>query len=497
MDLDRFMVGAYESGDVYKVAARAFHDSTVFGTGAWKLVPSGSGKTFKVNAEHVLVDDLVVDEDECREHLEPVNTYHRVPVSAAWLTKKYAKGRDADKIRMAIEAARGKGWGSNNSSRWVRPDKCVVVEAIHLDPDGSPRRVLAVHGMALEDGPWKYPWHPYVVLWWAPPPSGFYGDGIAYRQYGRQQRITYLYRWVQRCHDLFATPRAWVDPAGGVPTLQISNEIGALITSRRPPVFQPQQGIVPAEVYRWLDGLERGAFEDEGISLASATNQLPPGLESAPAQREYSFKESSRFAPVSQRWEDAVAVETAKKMIAMYRVAAEGSDDGPQVAWADRSLMQTIDWTAASLEEDAYQIRPAASSLEALSPSSRTQAAIELAQTGWISPAEGRSLLGHPDLEKADEIGAAPRRYAEWVLRQLLLGKQVAVNEYADLVELRRVVQGGYLHATTRGAPRALLANLERFLEEVDTLSPSPVAQPTPALADPAAQGMPAPFPGG
>lgn len=103
----------------------------------------------------------------------------------------------------------------------------MVIEAIHVDPDGGGgRRVVAVNGCVLDDGDWEFPWHPFVVLWWAPPLSGFYGDGIAYRQYGRQQRITYLYRWVMRCHDLFATPRAWVDPAGGPPTLQISNEIG-------------------------------------------------------------------------------------------------------------------------------------------------------------------------------------------------------------------------------------------------------------------------------
>lgn len=520
MDLDRFMVGAYDTGDVYPVAARAFHDSTVFGTGAWKLVPTGSGKSFRVKAEHVLVDDLIVDEDECREHLEPVNVYHRVPMRADALIAKYASGTDRDSLarKAAIEAAKGRNQ-SWPGSRYLRPDRCVVIEAIHVDAEGKGRRVLAVEDMALADEPWTFPWHPYVILWWAPPLSGFYGDGIAYRQYGRQQRITYLYRWVQRCHDLFATPRAWVDPAGGPPTLQLSNEIGSVIMSRRPPVFQTQ-AVIPPEVYRWLDALERGAFEDEGISQATAANQLPAGLESAPAQREYSFKEASRFAPVSQRWEEAVACETAKKMVAMYRAAAESAkdDDKPVMAWSNRKLREQIDWESASLDDDAYQIRPEASSLEALSPSSRTQAAIELSQTGWITPEEGRALLGHPDLEESDRIGAAPTRYAQWVFKQLMMGRPIAVNEYAHLPELKRVVQGGYLDACQRNAPQPLLENCERFLEELDTIMNPPMdpamagAQgmppdaagvmgpaggPMPALADPAAQGMPLPFPGG
>ena len=261
-DLDRFLQGAYESGQVYPIAARAFHDSTVFGTGAWKLVPTGKGKKFRVNAEHVLIDDLIVDEEECREHLdEPVCTYHRVPMDAGRLVKLYAPNWRKDKkhraLYDAILAAKGRGGGSEwPGQRYVRPDKVLTVEAIYANPDGGTgRRVLAISGATLVDAPWEFPWHPFVVLWWAPPLSGFYGDGIAYRQYGRQQRITYLYRWIQRCHDLFATPRAWVDPAGGPPTLQMSNEIGQVILSRRPPTFQTQQ-VVPPEVYRWLDGLE-------------------------------------------------------------------------------------------------------------------------------------------------------------------------------------------------------------------------------------------------
>jgi hypothetical protein len=210
-----------------------------------------------------------------------------------------------------------------------------------------------------------------------------------------------------------------------------------------------------------------------------------------------------------------VAVETAYKMIAMYRSAALASSEGASMPWADRHLREQIDWESVQLEENAYQIRPEASSLEALSPSSRTQAAIELSQTGWITPQEGRSLLGHPDLEKSDQLGSAPRRYAMWVLRELMKGKQVAVNEYAHLETLHEVVQNGYLDAITRKLPPDLIANLEGYLEELDVLMTPPAAPQapgmppmdpmaaaagnpmTPALADPAAMGMPAPFPGG
>lgn len=497
-DMDQFMVGAYALSGIYQVAPRSFHDSTVFGTGAWKYVPEGSGETFKVCVERVLPDDLIVDEEECREHLEPQNTYHRTMVRVDAVIRKYAMG-DTDEARSLRYKIRAAASSVSWPNRHVPKDRLVLIEAIHVGEQG-PRHVICIPGAVLKDEPWPYDWHPYTVLWWSQPISGFYGDGIAYRQYGRQQRITYLYRWVQKCHDLFATPRAWVDPAGGPPTMQLSNELGAIVMCRKPPTIQTQ-AVVPPEIYRWLDDLERGGFEDEGISQVSASNQLPPGLESAPAQREYSFKEGQRFAPVSQRWEHAIAVDAATKMAAMYCRASKDAAK-PKVKWADRRLLHTIEWP--DLDVDAYVIRPEASSLDSLSPSARMQTALELAQTGWIDPKEGRALLGHPDLDASRDLDTAPETYAKWVLRKLYRGEQVAVDELADLGTLDRIIRSGRLLAIQKSAPQTIVDGLARFLEELDiekqkataAMMPPPGA-PTPGMSQPAAMGSPAPFPGG
>jgi hypothetical protein len=498
-DLDQFMVGQYERGGLYRVAPRSFHDSTVFGTGGWKLVPRGSGEDFRVDYERVLIDDVIVDEDECREHLEPQNVYHRVVVRKDALIAKYAPGdstKDRD-LRSRIMSTNGE-W----PMRHVGKDRVVVVEAIHVDPEepSNSRRVLACGGVVLRDERWPYQFHPYVWLWWSQPITGFYGDGIAYRQYGRQQRISYMYRWIQRCHDLFATPRAWVDPAGGPPTMQLSNEIGQVIMTRKPPVFQTQQ-VCPPEVYQWLNELEAGGYEDEGISQVSAANVLPPGLESAPAQREYSFKEGQRFAPVSQRWEDAVAVDTARKTVAMFRHNAQSGKGRPSVRWADRKIQHYIKWP--DLDEDAYVIRPEASSLDALSPSARTQSALELAQTGWITPTEGRALVAHPDLRESDELGTAGETYAKMVLQQLRHGEAVVVDEYADLAALDRIVRQGRLLAIQRKAPDAIVDGMSRYLDELDLLKQKAMqammmqqaaAAPAPAVAQTPTSGPQVPF---
>lgn len=484
-DLDQFMVGAFEVSDIYQVAPRAFHDSTIFGTGGWKYIEYGEGEEYCVKVERFLIDDIIVDEEECREHLEPENLYHRIQTRADALIKKYG-GEDSPKgrrIKNAISAAanNGSGW----PGRHVSQGRVILVEAYNRL---THRRILCCGDVVLEDTVWPHDFFPFTFLWWTLPISGFYGDGIAYRQFGRQERITYMYRWIQRCHDLFATPRAWVDPTGGPPTMQISNELGAIISSRRKPEFQTQQQVVPPEVYRWLDNLEKGGHEDEGISQVTAQNELPPGLESAPAQREYSFKEGQRFAPVSQRWEHAIAVEACEKMTAMYRQHFGKSSKRPKMAWADMRLMHTISWP--DLKADAYRIRPEPSGLESLSPASRAQAAQEMANTGWITPAEGRALVGHPDMKQSADLDNAPINYAKYVLRQLTLGKKLEVDELADLTTLDTTLRKGRLVVILKNGPQKIIDNIGEFIEALQPLmAPPPQPQQTP-LTGPAAPAM-------
>jgi hypothetical protein len=500
--MEQFCTGAYSVANIYKVAPRSFFDSTIFGTGAWKYVERGTGEDFRVEVERVLPDDLVVDEEECREHLEPQNVYHRVIVRTDAVIARWGDD-DPDRITKIRAAGAAAGW----PSRYVPKDRVVVVMAYHVDPDdpSGNRRTIAVQGLVLDDMKWPYPWHPFTFLWWTTPITGFYGDGIAYRQFGRQQRITYLYRWIHRCQELFATPTAWVDPAGGPPVSHLSNEIGRVILARKPPTIQVPSA-VPPEIYRWLNELESGGYEDEGISQVTANNRLPPGIESAPAQREYSYKEGQRFAPVSQRWEDAVGVEPAYKLIAMYRRHAETSDSKPRIQWADRRFLQRVDWP--SIKEDRYEWRAEAASLDSLSPAARIQSALELAQTGWVSPAEGRELVDHPDLRKADELDNAPRAYAQRVVEKLYHGDVVQLDEYSDLGVLDDVVRKARLAAINKNAPTKIVDNMSRFLDELDREKmqvaaaqaqqmQGPAGAPAPAMSTAASQGAPMPFAGG
>jgi hypothetical protein len=499
-DMDQFSQGAYARSGIYKVAPRSFHDTTWSGTGAWTYVTQGKGDDFRVLTERVLVDDLIVDEEECREHLEPQNVYHRVTVRCDVLIKRYCSGNSQRDIAVRARLLAARGSWPNIS---VPSDRVVLVRAYHIDPeDGEHRKVLSCNGVVLADEKWPYPWHPFTFLWWSQPITGFYGDGIAYRQLGRQERITYMYRWIHRCHELLATPTAWVDPAGGPPMMHMNNEIGRIIQARRPPVFQVHQ-VVPPEIYKWLDELENSAFDEEGISRHMAQNQLPPGVDSAPAQRELVFKEGQRFAPVSQRWEHAVAVEPAEKMIAMYRHHMTTSKTKMKMRWADQKLIHQVDWP--DLDEDQYVIRADASNADSLSPAARTQSALELAQTGWITPAQGLALLDHPDLRAEYELDNAGINYAKMILFRMMKGEAgIPVDEHSDLTVLEMIVRKGRLLCITKKAPTELTDEMARFLDSLDDIKmqlaakqaammPGAGGAPTPAMAPPEAGSMSVP----
>jgi len=215
---------------------------------------------------------------------------------------------------------------------------------------------------------------------------------------------------------------------------------------------------------------------------------------------------------VSQRWEHAIAVDTATKTTAIYKRAAE-SGTKPKVRWADRKLLYTMEWP--DLSADQYLIRPDASSMDSLSPSARIQSALELAQTGWIDKDEGRALVAHPDLRAADELDNAPVSYAKKVLHRLWHGERVDVDERAELSILMRIIKKGRLLAITKGADESapeIIRGMDNFLDSLDAamkraqdaamqeamqqqMAMQSAMAPPPGMSEPTAMGSPAALP--
>ena len=483
--LDMAMVGAFTKAKVHTKWQKAFRDATIFGTGVIKLIPDEVAGF--VDVERVVVDEIVVDEKEFfTRDGDPWNIYHVRIMARAALKKmfpKHAAALDDPSKQKRVQ------WAEHKS---LSDSSIVVIEAWHRAKGGGKgRHVIVTENVTLFDGNWEHDWFPFVFMHWCEPISGFYGQGLAELLCGRQMNINEIYRFIRRAQELIVVPRVFVDSANSLLKSHLTNEVGAVIPTRggKPPTFYTPQALTQ-EIYRWLNGLEDGGYDEAGISTASASNRLPAGIESAPSQREYSYKEGQRFAPVSQRYEDAF-IETATKMIHFYKTMNKKA--GVKSTFINNNFMRQIEWKDVDLENDQYEIRVEASSIETLSPSARMQTVIELSQTGWIEEMEGRRLMGHPDLIASDRLNTASIRYAEWVAGQLSDG--VAADELVpdgateDILETYKHVRASYLMkkmSTKVGPLDSVLEEHVKWLmyakEELAKAAPPPMPAGPPGI---------------
>lgn len=490
--LDQAMVGAFTKADVWRKFPKMFRDSTIFGTGCIKLV--NMKEDGFVDIERVVIDEVVVDEREhCTRDGDPWNIYH-----VRIIDKEVLKAMFPSKAKAINDIKPTNGSNSGfGKYKVVTESSLVVIEAWHRAAGGGEgRHTITIDGLVLRDEDWKYDWFPFVFFHWCEPISGFYGQGLAEQLCGRQMNINEVYRFIRRAHQLILVPRVFVDASNTLLKTQLDNEIGSIIPTRggKPPTFYTPQAL-HSEIYRWLETLEQGGYDEAGISPYSASNQLPAGIESAPAQRELTYKEGARFAPVSQRYEDAF-VELAKKMLAFYKEMPKKT----KITFANNKFMRKINWGDVDMENDQYEIRIAASSIESLSPASRQQAVIELSQTGWVTEQEGRRLLGHPDLIANDRLNTATIRYAEWVVMQLCDG--VAASEVRpegtieDVEETARHVRASWMTlkmSKTDGGDAELESVMEQHIvwldyakEEIAKAAPPMPGMPSQPVAPPA-----------
>ncbi len=467
--LDLFLMGAFYAGEVYYEFPLAFKDNTICGTGTLAFIPRGEGKDFRVDVKRIHPCEVVIPERQCLSSPKDYTERYRVTrESTRSLQKKYSKECIC----------------SNDYSLTLRgstaKDTVWVIEAIHISPAGR-RRVVVAPGVVLEDEEWPYPFFPYVDLWWTYPSSGFYGDGIAFRQGAKQSRIDYLYTYIHKALNNHLTIKVFNGPNAS-PTVHKLGGFAEAVAGRADPKFVEMPP--PSEaVYRNIDDLYRAGMEEEGISTHTAANQLPSGLTTAPAQQEYSFKEGQRFSPQAQRYEYAIAIATAERLIGMYQHAAMAYGEGARVTLTGRDFITVVDWPDVDIEAQEFKLVIGASSIETQSPAGRQQKAQTLLQAQLIGPVEARIMMANADLAHMDALALATRNYCQVFSHRLLLGEVPAIDPDVDLVELVKTLHESYHRVAAidlrKSDPesRRVLANIRDRIEEADRLMKERLAQ--------------------
>lgn len=460
--VERYLEQLFRSTRFYQQAQAAFKDACIFGTGVLKVTPVAGQK--KLQVERVLIDEIIVDERECRGR-PPRHMHQRRIVDREELVAQYPKHETA-----ICDAAGQDGLGEVGFWADYRPlelDQVVVIESWRLPHRGKDgkltggRHTLCVANETLLDEDWEHEDFPFLFYRWADRRTGFYGRGIAEELAGRQRHINRMNWQFDRRLQQISVPRHFVHQADAAMAVKLVNTAGAVIPYRKekPVTWTPQA--VTGDEWMRLDKVVAGGLAQVGISALSARSTKPAGVESAVAMRELTDTESERFAVNVQNWE-TLHIEGAEWFITWAKTMDDGA---PEVAWKAKSLTKMIKWKDVALGDEPYALALDAAGAIARTPAGRMQRVIELAQSGLIGSDEARRLLQNPDIERAMSMANAAMETAEHEIERVLDGDDCVPEAYMNIALTAGRFQMAYLQARNDGAPEEILDAMRDYIE--------------------------------
>lgn len=448
--------------DFHGVATSAFRDAALKGTGVVKVYPDPL--TDEIRVERVLIDDIVVDEGECRAGGEPRQMHQRVLVDREVLASSFPDFADVIESAQVpgVDTAAGRLWAAY---RPIERNQVVVIESWHLpigravDDSYKPgRHTIVVPGHDLADEEYHKTRFPFVRIVWSGRDSGWYGIGGAERIAGHQRRINKLNWQVDRQHDQLAVPTTYVRMADANLAVRTTNRLGSIAAYK---ADVPKTVIPPAvspETYARQGAVRESAFEEFGVSRLAATAKKPSGLDSGIALREYRDMTTQRFAQQEKAFERFfldltwLALDVAKDLGAR----------APEIMTRTRFGRSKIPWSKISMLDLRVQI--AAASTISRTPAGRMQMVLEWAQAGVVTQDEARRLLRHPDLERAMSLYTAALEDIERCIEEVLDGGWLVPEPYQHLRMGVWRFQAAYLKARGDGAPEEILELLRQWI---------------------------------
>lgn len=485
--LEWYAEGLGKQLEVGAKTQRGFKDGAIFGTGLLKIYADPVSS--KVVVERVLVDEIVVDEGECK-FSPPRQMHQRRLVDRDVLKARWPEKADVIDRAQTQECSIGSGsWRWWAGYRPVESNQIIVIESWQLPIGKNPgRHTVCVDGAELEDEEWTKEFFPFAVFRWSDRTSGWYGIGLVERIAGHQRTLNKLNWQIDRQLDQHAVPTTYV-PMGDIGIqVKTTNRLGTIAGYR---VAKPETIIPPAvsgETYKRAESIKASSFEESGVSRLAAASMKPAGLESAVALREYKDTTTERFAIQEQAYErfflDTVwlAIDAAKDL----------GKDAPTIVRKSRAGTKRLKWADVDMGE--VRVQMAAASSLARTPAGRTQTVVEWAQAGVISQDEARRLLQHPDLERAMSLYTAALEDIERCIEDILDGDMLTPEPFQNLKMGIWRFQMAYLKAEGDGASEEILELLRTWIVQASHILLMATQQPE----MPAPIGPPAgPMPGG
>lgn len=436
----------------------AFKSAVKKGTGIVKTYVDGFNE---IRVEHVRIDDIVVDEAECRNGASPRQMHRRMTN----VDREELKAMFPDHEEEIDRAQTGRGWSRNWAGyRPIYGDELVVIESHKLPigrkdhPGYRPgRHTICIDGCDLLDEEWHKPTFPYSVIVWSEREAAFYGISLSEGIAGIQRALNKRNLQIDRNLDQYAFPTTYVSMADANLAVQTINRIGSVVPVRgeRPMTVMPQA--VSPEVYQNRVDMKSAAYENSGVSRMASQAVKPAGIDSGVAMREYRDQTTQRFALPEKAFEQLVL----DVHLQVLECCKDLGDAAPVIMRKARFGAKRIPWKDVDMGDVRLQI--AAASTLSRTPAGRYQLALEWAQAGVISTDEWRELMQHPDLDRVLSLYTQGMESIERDIEAIEEGDSVTPEPFGNLQLMVRMGQMAYLRDRDLNAPEEVLESLHQY----------------------------------
>jgi hypothetical protein len=472
--LNEFILGEFYRTKAYEVGEYILTDALVQGTGCVKILETMDKK---VGIERVLLTELFVDLQEAAfgdpRRLYQVKLMDRAMVESAF-PKQRAKAAESEKATLDSSAETAKSVA----------DLVMVVEGWALpsgeDTDDGYHSIVCSEGELFSE-PWTKQKFPFVFLNHRKRQLGFWGMGVSEALLGTQLTLNGVLDTIAKSINLFGVPRVFMEEGSKVNKAAFQNKIGMIIPYRgTAPIFSVSQSNAQ-EMYEERARLIQFGFEQEGLSMLSATSQKPAGLNSGEAQRVYQDINSDRFAALEKRYTNFY-VDLAYQIIDKAMDIGERDGTYTTIFTDRRKGTKEIELPDLKLLKDPFVIQAYVSSSLPKEPAGRLQKVTEMIQSNMISIQEGRRLLDFPDLGQIETLANASEERIFYILDEIVEeGKYEGPDQFMNLAKATEIVtQYINLYATCKLEEEKMQMLRDFFNEVQDLLMASMPQAPAP-----------------
>ena len=483
--LNNFILGEFYRAKAYETGEYILTDALIQGTGCLKVLES---QDKKVAIERVLLTELFVDIQEAAFG-DPRRLYQVKLMDRSVLEATFPKHK-----KMAAESEKATIDSSSQTSKSVA-DLVMVVEGWSL-PSGE-ETGDGYHSIVCSEGElfgevWDKKTFPFVFLNHKKRQLGFWAMGVAESLFGTQLELNSLLDTIAKSIKLMGVPRVFMEEGSKVNKAAFMNKIGMIIPYRgQPPIFSVSQSNAQ-ELYEERARLIQFGFEQEGLSMLSATSQKPAGLNSGEAQRVYQDINSDRFAALERRYTNFY-VDLAYQIIDKAMEIAKRDGKYTTIFTDRRQGTKEIELPNLEILQDPFVIQAYVQSALPKEPAGRLQKVTEMIQSNMISIQEGRRLLDFPDLGQMETLANASEERIFKCLDDIVEdGKYEGPDQFMNLAKATEIVTQYINLYATCNLEEEKMQMLRDFFAEIQDLQmaampPQMPMAPQNALATPEA----------